>query len=275
MRIHCLSTGRVREKRGERGVRRYLPGGWSEKTLPVNVFAIEHPDGVCVFDTGQTARATRPDYFPRWYPFFRLARFELSPADEAGAQLRARGLDPGRVRWVVLSHLHTDHAGGLAAFVRATLVVSRVEWRRAQGRRGRLRGYLPLNWPSGGPVLLAGGREPAQRAFAWSHDLAGDGSMTVVPTPGHTPGHVSLVVRAEHRTLLFGGDAAHDPGALDREAPEVANWCEKEGAAFLAAHDQDACAAVANGADSPGIAASATAVAGGTGSQGAASRTGV
>ena len=144
MKVHCFSTGRVREKRGARGVRRYLPGGWRAHTLPVNVIAVEHPAGVCVFDTGQTARAAQPGYFPRWYPFFRLARFELGPDDEAGAQLRRRGLDPARVRWVVLSHLHTDHAGGLAPFVRATLVVSEVEWRRAQGRRGRLRGYLPL-----------------------------------------------------------------------------------------------------------------------------------
>lgn len=271
MRVHCLSTGRVREKRGERGVRRYLPGGWSEDTLPVNVFAIEHPDGVCVFDTGQTVRAARPGYFPRWYPFFRLARFELSPEDEAGAQLRARGLDPGRVRWVVLSHLHTDHVGGLAAFVRTTLVVSRAEWRRAQGRRGRLRGYLPLDWPSGGPVLLTGGVEPAQRAFAWSHDLAGDGSMTVVPTPGHTPGHVSLIVRTEDRTLLFGGDAAHDPGTLDREAPEVASWCEKEAATFLATHDEDACAAVTSGAHPLGANASGAAIAGSAGPPSASS----
>jgi glyoxylase-like metal-dependent hydrolase (beta-lactamase superfamily II) len=242
MRIHCLSTGRVREKRRTRGVRRYLPGGWGAETLPVNVVAIEHPAGVCVFDTGQTARAARPGYFPRWYPFFRLARFELEPDDEAGAQLRRRGIDPARVRWVVLSHLHTDHAGGLAAFVRATLVVSAVEWRRAQGRPGRVRGYLPLEWPSGGPVVLVGGAAAPAHTFAWEHDLAGDGALTVVPTPGHTPGHVSLVVRDGARTLLLAGDAAHDRASLAREAPELAAWCERERATLVATHDDGACA---------------------------------
>lgn len=236
MRVHCFSTGSVREKQGTRGLRRYLPGGWRDTTLPVNVVAVEHPGGVCVFDTGQTAHAARPGYFPRWYPFFRLARFELSPDDEAGAQLRRRGLDPGRVHWVVLSHLHTDHAGGLAAFPRATLVTGAAEWRRARGPAGRLRGYLPLEWPSGGAVVLAGPRTASAHAFAWSHDLAGDGTLSVVPLPGHTPGHVGLVVRDGERTLLLAGDAPR--------TPEVEAWCERERATILATHDPQGCASV-------------------------------
>jgi N-acyl homoserine lactone hydrolase len=227
MKVHCFSTGRVREKRGARGARRYLPGGWRADTRPVNVFAVEHPDGVCVFDTGQTALAARRGYFARWYPYFRLARFELGPDDEATAQLRRRGIDPGDVRWVVMSHLHTDHAGGLSGFVRATLVISRLEWRRAQGVGGKLRGYVPLAWPSGGPVVFAEERP----------DLAGDGSLTVVPTPGHTPGHVSLLVRDGDRTLLLGGDA-------DPFDDAISALCAREGATFLGTHDDGACDAV-------------------------------
>ena len=95
-------------------MRRYLPGGWSTETEPINVFAVTHPDGVLVFDTGQSAAAARPGFLPRWHPYLRLARFELTPEDEAAEQLRAAGLDPAEVRLVVLSHLHTDHIGGLA-----------------------------------------------------------------------------------------------------------------------------------------------------------------
>ncbi len=111
MRLECFSTGRVRSKRRERGLRRYLPGGWSDATLPVNAFVLEHTLGLCVFDTGQTAAASQPGYHQRWHPFLRVSRFELEPEDELPGQLRARGLDPGDVRWVVLSHLHTDHIG--------------------------------------------------------------------------------------------------------------------------------------------------------------------
>ncbi|HEU0304427.1 MAG TPA: MBL fold metallo-hydrolase, partial [Gaiellaceae bacterium] len=114
MEIRRLTTGRVRGKRRARGPLRYLPGGWSDETLPVHAYAVEHPAGVCLFDTGQTARAARAGYHPRWHPFLRLARFELGPEDEAASQLA-----PESVRWVVLSHLHTDHVGGLPAFTHA------------------------------------------------------------------------------------------------------------------------------------------------------------
>ena len=59
MRISVFSTGRVRRKRDERGVWRYLVNDWYETTLPVNVFLIEHPDGLCLVDSGQTAEAAK------------------------------------------------------------------------------------------------------------------------------------------------------------------------------------------------------------------------
>jgi glyoxylase-like metal-dependent hydrolase (beta-lactamase superfamily II) len=231
--VERFTTGRVRPKRASRGLRRYLPGGWSPDTLPVNVFLVRHPSGLCLFDTGQTARAASPGYHPRWHPYLRLARFELGPEDEIGAQLERRGIDPGSVRWVVLSHLHTDHVGGLGAFPGAEAIVSRAEWERANGLVGRLRGYIPHHRPPGEPVLvdLDG---PPLGPFSGSYDVAGDGRMLVVPAPGHTPGHVALVVRDEDGGWLLGGDMAESPAAL---APTVAEFCHRERLAVLLAHD--------------------------------------
>lgn len=240
MRIRCLRTGVVRARVGTRGVRRYLAAPWQDDALPVNAFLVEHPAGVCLFDAGQSARAAQPGYFPRWHPFFRLARFELAEADEVAARLEASGLRPQRVRWVVLSHLHTDHVGGLEALRDAEVVVSRVEWERARGTRGKLRGYLPQYWPTGlEPTLLDlnnGGFGP----FPASHDLAGDGSLIVVATPGHTPGHVSLVVRRPGESVLLGGDLGHNRHDLERDDPAVARYCSEQGLAYAAAHDWDA-----------------------------------
>src|SRR5919198_6351501 len=148
MRVYCFSTGAVRQKTGERGVRRYLVEDWADETLPVNVFVVDHPQGLCLFDTGQSARAAEPRYFPWWGPFFRLSRFELDAAEEAAPQVERLGFEPAQVRWVVLSHLHTDHVGGLAPFAAAEVLVSRTEWDRAQGLAGRLRGYVPQHWPA-------------------------------------------------------------------------------------------------------------------------------
>jgi glyoxylase-like metal-dependent hydrolase (beta-lactamase superfamily II) len=212
--IRRLTTGRVRGKRRS-GPLRYLPGGWGEETLPVHAFAVVHPDGVCLFDTGQTAKAAQPGYLPRWHPYLRLARFELEPADDVMSQV-----DPRSVRWVVLSHLHTDHVGGLSAFTHAEVLVSRTEWERATGFRGRLRGYLPQHWPPGLRPRLVEFTGPPAGPFPASYDVAGDSMLLMVPLPGHTPGHAGLLVQG---STLLAGDAAvvsdglrvlgaHDPG---------------------------------------------------------------
>jgi N-acyl homoserine lactone hydrolase len=225
VRVERFSTGRVRLKRAERGVRRYLGGGWSDRMLPVNAFLVHHPDGLCLFDTGQTARAAEHGYHQPWHPFLRLSRFELGPEDEIGAQLARAGTDPPAVRWVVLSHLHTDHVGGIGAFPGSEVIVSRIEWERAQGLAGQLRGYVPQHWPLGKPTLV----DPP-------YDVIGDGTLTVVSVPGHTPGHVALIVRDDDGGYFLGGDVAHTPAELP---PEVTALCERERLTVLLAHDGD------------------------------------
>jgi N-acyl homoserine lactone hydrolase len=240
VRVHRLTTGVVRPKRGSRGIRRYLRDDWSDETLPVNAFALEHRDGLLLFDTGQTAEATRPGYFPGWQPWLRLARFELRPEDEVAAQLARIGLAASDVRWVVLSHLHTDHAGGIAAFARAEVLVSRAEWESARGLAGRVRGYLPQYWPAGLAPTLVEFDGPAIGPFGGSHDVAGDGRLLLVPTPGHTRGHACLLARDSEHPWLIGGDLAHTPTELRASAPDVAEFCAREGIGVLLAHDPDA-----------------------------------
>lgn len=235
--VTCITTGAVRPKRGERGIRRYLPGGWSGDPLPVHAYLVRHPEGACLFDTGQSARAARRGYFPAWYPFFRLARFELGPQDEARVQLRDLGIGAGELRWVVLSHLHTDHAGGLAGLGAGEVVVSRAEWARAVGRRGRLRGYLPQYWPAEVTPRLVDFDGPRVGPFPGSCPLTSDGALVLVPTPGHTPGHMSLLVGGAY---LLAGDLCESAERLEDENPALARYCRDEELAVLTAHDPHA-----------------------------------
>ena len=237
MRLECFSTGRVRSKRRERGLRRYLPGGWSDATLPVNAFVLEHALGLCVFDTGLASAASRPGYHQRWHPFLWLSRFELGPEDELPRQIRARGLDPDDVRWVVLSHLHTDHVGTVGSFRGAEVMVSRTEWRRAEGLPGKMRGYVPHRWPAGLEAHLVEADGPAVGPFLGSFDIAGDGSLLLVRTPAHTPGHLSMLADAQDGRVLLGGDLAHTRAELARTAPDIATWCAQEGIRVLLAHE--------------------------------------
>jgi len=206
--------------------------------LPVNVVAIEHPAGVCLFDTGQEAAAARAGYFPRWHPFHRLSRFELAEEDEAAPQLERLGLDG--VRWVVLSHLHTDHAGGLGGLAATEVLISRVEWERARGLLGQVRGYLPQYWPGWVMPRLVDFSEPAIGPFTGSEDVAGDGRLVLVPTPGHTPGHMSLLVRDGALRVLLGGDMAPSARELERRAPAVAEFCRTARVVYVATHDPEA-----------------------------------
>jgi glyoxylase-like metal-dependent hydrolase (beta-lactamase superfamily II) len=240
VRIRCLSTGRVRLKRRSRGARRYIGDDWSAKTLPVNSFLLEHAQGLCLFDAGQTALAATPGYFPAWYPFFRLSRFELSAGDEVSAQLTQLGYDIADVRWVVLSHLHTDHVGGLEAFRGAEVLVSRREWEDAQALRGRLRGYLPQYWPDGLTVRPVDFNGPPIGPFPSSHDVAGDGVLVLVPTPGHTRGHMALLARDDQGRFLCGGDIAHTAAELAEAAPAIDSFCRREAVVPLLAHDASA-----------------------------------
>ncbi|MDX6503788.1 MAG: N-acyl homoserine lactone hydrolase, partial [Gaiellaceae bacterium] len=176
MNVRGFSTGRIRPKRAERGWRRWLPGAWADRTIPVNVFVIEHPAGLLLFDAGLRARAGHDRYLPGLHPFLRLARFEVTRDEEAPEGLRRLGLDPHDVRWVLLSHLHADHAGAARLFPDAELLVSGVEWRRARGLGGRMRGYVAADLAGVVPRLLTFD-DPAPEPFGMGDDLLGDGSL--------------------------------------------------------------------------------------------------
>jgi N-acyl homoserine lactone hydrolase len=235
--LTCLSTGVVRAKRQRRGVRRYLPGGWREDALPVNAFVLHHAEGVCLFDAGQTAEAASAGYFPWWYPFFRLARFELGPADEAASQLERLSVGAAGLRWIVLSHLHTDHVGGLGGLRASEVVVSRIEWERATGLGGRLRGYLPQRWPPHLAPRLVDFHERPVGPFRRTSPLSGDGSLVLVHTPGHTPGHMSLIAELDARRFLLAGDLCESADRLALVDPELDDYCRREAITVLAAHD--------------------------------------
>ena len=100
MKIHAIQTGTVAVKTRQvqavgHGTRRQLnmllDRQWTEP-LPIYAFAIEHPEGVIVIDTGETARSTEPGYFPRWHPYYRYGvRLWVTPEQEIGPQLRGSG----------------------------------------------------------------------------------------------------------------------------------------------------------------------------------------
>jgi glyoxylase-like metal-dependent hydrolase (beta-lactamase superfamily II) len=232
VRIHAIQTGTVmvkeRQRRGKgRGKRRLLntmlDRNWTQP-LPINVWVIEHPEGVIVVDTGETARTSDPGYFTWWHPYFKFGVKEfVEPEEEIGPQLRALGIPPKSVRWVIMTHLHTDHAGGLHHFPESEIIVSRREYELASGIMGQVRGYLPQRWPKWfAPRLIDFEPEPLG-PFPTSLALTEAGDVTLVPTPGHSGGHLSVIVQDQGTSLFFAGDTSYtEQLMLDRQIDGVA-----------------------------------------------------
>lgn len=215
LRIVPLTTGRVRIHddlyRG-RGVglarrARILRKGPMGAPRPIHAWLIEHPqEGRILVDAGET-HAARDATF---------AAFAVAREDELDHQLRdVAGLAPGDVERVVLTHVHGDHADGLphvpdARVFASAREIALVGTLAARATRAFTKQPLPEPFAPA-PLALDG---PAVGAFASSTPLTADGRVIAIPTPGHTPGHLSvLVVQPDHHVLL-AGDAAYDLAQL-------------------------------------------------------------
>jgi glyoxylase-like metal-dependent hydrolase (beta-lactamase superfamily II) len=196
---------------------------WTQP-LPINVYVIEHGDGLVLFDTGQDrASVTDPGYFPGGFTghlYRRLARFEIGADQTLTERLAAAGYDIADVHTAVLSHLHQDHIGALPELGHADLVVSKPEWDSLDHPHAELNGlmrrHIDLPGLSWRRVTFEPSSDPALAPFTAARDLFGDGSLVLLPTPGHTPGSMSLLVRRPGRApLLMVGDVTYDVHRLE------------------------------------------------------------
>jgi glyoxylase-like metal-dependent hydrolase (beta-lactamase superfamily II) len=186
--------------------------------VPIPAFLVEHPQaGPILIDTGMHEQVAT-DVAGALGRLAKVAfTIDMEREWAVPAQLLQRGIDPAGIALIVMTHLHYDHASGLSQFPRATVVVDEREW--AAARRGRITdGYLPR--------LFTGNREwRTLPGDADEIDLLGDGTIRLISTPGHTPGHRSVVLRLEDGTdMLLTGDAAYAQRTIDEDLLPVLTW---------------------------------------------------
>jgi N-acyl homoserine lactone hydrolase len=189
---------------------------WLE--FPVQAFLVEHPGaGLVLVDTGfHAAVAVDPRQGMGRLGGLVFKDLQMESAQAVPGQLRERGLDPGDVGTVVLTHLHSDHASGIAQFPDAKFVVSAAEW-KAAAEGSVTDGYIKRQFDHAFDYRLLDFESEAADSFASfgrSLDLFGDGSLRIVFTPGHTAGHCSVVLRLAERDVLLTGDAAFTREAI-------------------------------------------------------------
>ena len=164
---------------------------------PVPAFVLEDPQqGLVVFDCGLSAAVERDGALGYSLPTRWLVQSKGRVGRTLDAQMRETGLDPNKVRWVILSHLHEDHTGAAAAFPNATFIVG----------------------PGADADLIAPGFHPKWRAISFANsqrlppfdaaiDLFGDGSVTLLPGGGHTREDLMAIVALPKGPVLLAGDA--------------------------------------------------------------------
>jgi len=184
-------------------------------TVPVLSFLVDHPRGKLLFDTGVHCQA-------RLDPLTRLGAERMKrltvksqAGDDVVPQLAKLGLEPGDVRYVANSHLHFDHCGGNEFFPRATFLVQRPELEAA-----RKPGFVPSYSPS--PIDFDHALD--YQLIDGEHDVFGDGTVVLLPTYGHTPGHQSLLVRAGRDLLVCASDACYTRENMDRDVLPKILW---------------------------------------------------
>jgi glyoxylase-like metal-dependent hydrolase (beta-lactamase superfamily II) len=188
-------------------------------TVPVPAFLVEHPGaGRILIDTGfHPSVAAAPRANLGWLSQFTFRGIEMKPDQAVPAQLRARGIEPDQVKVVVMTHMHIDHASAVSEFPGSTFVVSAAEW-AAASEHGQFHGYVKRQFDHGFDWRLLdfeGADTESFSGFARSFDLFGDGSVRAVYTPGHTLGHLSVVLRTERGEVLVAGDAIYLRRTLD------------------------------------------------------------
>ena len=181
--------------------------------VPALVGLIHHPrEGWGLFDTGYSLRVRAETSRGVFWLYRALAPMSVSADGPVVDQLGRFGLTPDDIGWIVLSHFHADHLGGLFDFPRARFIASEVAWNDVRSRRGlrALRyGFVPALVPPEFEerLTLIGdfpGRELAP--FGETHDLFGDGTVVLCNVPGHARGQICAHVETGDGPVLLAAD---------------------------------------------------------------------
>lgn len=176
---------------------------------------IQHPErGYILYDTGYTQRFFQET---RRFPakIYALATpVSISPEAEVRACLSRYGIKPEMIRYLILTHFHADHAGGLRDFPNAQIFVSRAALDQVLRTpktfafaKGILPGLLPEDLAARVVIIEDHCAEKPDQFFEVHYDLFGDGAIQVLPLPGHAAGQIGARLQTKRHTYLLAADA--------------------------------------------------------------------
>lgn len=241
MRLHILQTGYTKVPYGQffgglegwSGLRGFIKFATDKKhyiLVPINCFLIEHPtEGPILIDTGiswDQAHEHSKYYSGAAKLIFDEDEYILQPEEQITSQLKALGYECKDIKTIILTHLHEDHIGGLKYFPQAKVILSKAEW---DTRNDKVLGLVPLGYPKSiSPIKnweIISYSSGAFYNFPKSENIFEDGSLVMIPTPGHTAGHSSVFVQFGDYQVLLCGDGLYTLRhlAVDQVRPIMIN----------------------------------------------------
>lgn len=225
MKIHALQTGIVRVKPvqvyGGNIFKRFsqilFSNTWTD-WMPIYCWLIEQDDEYILVDTGETSKINSEGYLPNDFLYHKVVQTKIKKEDELDLQLAKIGVQPKDITKIILTHLHGDHVGGLYHFPHAEILVSKDEYEIASSKKGPKQGYFNYHWPDHfQPTLIEFENTPLP-PFEQSKEAWPGTKIFIVPTPGHTKGHISVIV--EELNFVISGDATYNNDTLQKEIPD-------------------------------------------------------
>jgi N-acyl homoserine lactone hydrolase len=262
VKVHAIQTGLISVK--ENFLKRKGPGFLSKLNIllgnayagfmPIWVWVIEHPEGVIVIDTGEVEESAHTDFYKKeslGTKFNLMAmsnRRNIGKKDELDVQLEGLGIRPDRVSKVVMTHLHGDHTDGLKFFPRNEIIVNEAEHAKPYGN-------LPTTYPKWFSPTLVNFLNDRVDFFDVAYPLTKSEDLLLVPTPGHTRHHSSVLLKTDHEHILFAGDVSYtsrqllayefaganvDYVASRKTYDNVLRYAKKYQVVYLPSHDENA-----------------------------------
>lgn len=198
-------------------------GAGTKIDIPVPFFLIQHPKGNLLYDTG-LAKELLEDPDKHWGIVAKGYKVLMTKEQYCTAQLAQIGITPDDINYVVMSHLHMDHTGGLREFPKAKILVQRREMEWA----------YTADWYQKAAYIRADFDRRLKYEFIEGleqnpYDVFGDGSVTVWLTPGHTPGHQTLLVKLpDSGSFMLTGDACYTSEILNKKVLPGVCWNAQE-----------------------------------------------
>ena len=216
VKVHALSIGTVAVKKnfktkngiGSLSKINILLGKEYTEYLPIWVWVIEHPEGTIVIDTGENADSldidkylAKESYFAR-YQFKHACKVKIQPHEELNQKLNKVNLKVDDVKLVILTHLHSDHIDGLKFFPKQEILLGKYEFLHPDNC---FTSTLPP-WFKPKTVDFLQNRI---EVFNLAYPITQNEDLLLIPTPGHTLGHNSVLLKTDDFDIIFGGDSSY------------------------------------------------------------------